>query len=109
MNVCAGTITSSPAPIPAACSASASAAVRTPRDTVGDAAVVGKLSFEALDLLAEDNPLLSEDPRERCQEFLAKRFVLTLERHEPNARHSILRQGSHRDQGMYGSSGTATE
>ena len=55
MNVCAGTITSSCAPTPAACSMMVSAAVPDPTPTQWrHLAVRGELGLELLDLLAED-------------------------------------------------------
>ena len=54
MNVCAGTITSSRGPMPAACSMMVSAAVPdADADAVGHPAVRGELGLELLELLAE--------------------------------------------------------
>ena len=70
MKVCAGTITSSPGPIPAASSASVSAAVpERDADAVLDAAVGGELGLEGVDLGAEDEAAVAEDRVEGGAQF----------------------------------------
>ena len=86
---------------------------------MGDAAVVRKLSLEALNLLAENEAAAGDHPRNRCRKLVSQQLVLAVQCHEANPFRSPLGYSSHRRvtrssnlglvRWMYRSSATAAE
>ena len=88
MKVCAGTITSSPGPIPAAREGEREGGgPRRNPDAVRNLAVVGELTLEAVNLRAKDEAAVRDHRVERSVEVVAELVVLAGEVHEGHLAH----------------------